>query len=92
MAGWAAHAAARPTATLTSPPLLPHLQAYLRLARIPFAVQECAAASASPTGQLPALDAGEDLIAGESGQSPSDEWAAAKTLLEYLRLKVGGGW
>ncbi len=42
----------------------PRLQAYLRLAKIPFAVQDCNAPSAAPTAQLPVLDAGADLVGG----------------------------
>lgn len=40
----------------------PLTQAYLRLAKIPFAVQDCNAPSAAPTAQLPVLDAGADLV------------------------------
>lgn len=65
--------AAIPTPQLLVPALLTHLahlhacwgplaQAYLRLAKIPFAVQDCNAPSAAPTAQLPVLDAGADLV------------------------------
>lgn len=95
----AAAAACRPFAACSNAtacrPGAPHLQAYLRLAKVRFAVQECAAPSASPTGQLPALDTAADLVGGDAAAAahlapPLAEWAAARTMVEYLRHKVGG--
>ena len=58
-----------------------------------FAVQDCAAPSASPTGQLPALDTSADLVgahAAVSGSAPPPlaEFAAARQLIDYLKRKV----
>lgn len=68
-------------------PLLasPLLQAYLRLARVNFAVTECATASASPTGQVPAVESAEDLVSAEAGATAADEFAAARAVMAYLR-------
>ncbi|PSC73709.1 metaxin-1 isoform X2 [Micractinium conductrix] len=69
------------------------VEAYLRLGKVAFAVQDCAAPSASPTGQLPALDTSADLVgahAAVSGSAPPPlaEFAAARQLIDYLKRKV----
>ncbi|KAL4440053.1 hypothetical protein ABPG75_003054 [Micractinium tetrahymenae] len=67
------------------------VEAYLRLAKIPFAVQDCNAPSAAPTAQLPVLDAGADLVAPDSGAAaapgPLAEFAAARVMIDYLKQK-----
>lgn len=75
-------------------PLSALLQAYLRLAKVQLAAQDCAAPSASPTGQVPALDTSADLVGGDAAASahlppPLAELAAARTLIDYLKHKVG---
>ena len=64
----------------------PPPQAYLRLAKIKFGVHECATASASPSGAVPAVESREDLVSAEPGASgAADEFAAARSVLAYLR-------
>ena len=76
-----------------SPPAAaPVSQAYLRLGGIRFAVQECITPSASPTGQVPALDTSADLVgtdASAASAPPLAEFGAARTMVEYLKAKVG---
>jgi hypothetical protein len=72
-------------ATVQSPPSPLRAQAYLRLAKVRFAVHDCASGSASPTGQVPALDTSEDLVGADAGAPPADDLAAAKAQLAYLR-------
>ena len=81
----------------TIPPRV--LQTYLRLANVPFAVQECSATSACPTGQLPALDTSTDLVGGggrEGGSAPPGtsgplaESGVARLIVDYLKRNVRG--
>lgn len=135
-----------PGGRMRSPPLpaqhrcccapCPSPQAYLRLAKVAFAVQECAAPAASPTGQVrgqascgrpftpclppgfprrfclrllargprvtscalqqlqvPALDTSADLVGADAAAAhlplPLAELAAARTMIDYLKHKVG---
>ncbi|PRW33295.1 metaxin 1 [Chlorella sorokiniana] len=68
------------------------VEAYLRLAKVAFAVQECVAPSASPTGQVPALDTSADLVGADAAAAhlplPLAELAAARTMIDYLKHKV----
>ena len=73
------------------PPCTP--QAYLRLAKVSFAVQECGAPSACPTGQVPALDTSTDLVGAEPAAAaataaPLGEFLAARLIVDYLKQKV----
>lgn len=64
-----------------------HLQAYLRLAKAGFEVQECAGPAASPTGQLPALDVGGSLLGHHAGTALPEDFQAAQAALASLRAK-----
>jgi hypothetical protein len=71
--------------------VVPTAQAYLRLAKAQFAVQECSSRSASPTSQVPALDTSADLVGTDgatAAAAPLGEWAAARAMVDYLRSKV----
>lgn len=62
------------------------LQAYLRLANIQFAVQDCPWGSYSPTGQVPALDtAGGDLVGADNPDSIASEFEGAKAIISHLQ-------
>ena len=55
-------------------------------------MQECAAPSACPTGQVPALDTSADLVGADAAAAhlplPLAELAAARTMMDYLKHKV----
>ncbi|KAK9905474.1 hypothetical protein WJX75_000427 [Coccomyxa subellipsoidea] len=56
------------------------VEAYLRLGRIPVSADECTNSSTSPSGQLPALEHGLDMIEGVG-----DEFASARAIISYLQ-------
>ncbi|GAB4823781.1 hypothetical protein N2152v2_010827 [Parachlorella kessleri] len=62
--------------------------AYLRLAKIQFSVTECATAASSPTSQVPAVESQTDLVSAEATATAADEFAAARTVIDYLRKRV----
>lgn len=67
------------------------MQAYLRLAQIPFAVENCVTPSASPTGRVPALDTSSALVGllpSEGRAGPSNEHQASAKVIDYLKLNV----
>ncbi|KFM22676.1 Metaxin-1 [Auxenochlorella protothecoides] len=67
------------------------IEAYLQLAGISYTVRECSSDSQSPTGRLPALEAGPTLVGlapVKCPYTPAEEEAAAGALLSYLRESV----
>lgn len=56
-------------------------QAYLRIASVPFSVLDCATASNSPTGQVPAIDTSNELV----GLPAAAEGRGAGALVDHLR-------
>ncbi|CAL8472174.1 g11716 [Coccomyxa elongata] len=56
------------------------VEAYLRLGRIAASAEDCTNSSTSPSGQLPALEHGLDLVEGVG-----DEFASARAIISYLR-------
>jgi metaxin len=62
------------------------MQAYLRLAKMKFAVQDCPWGSFSPTGQVPALDTeGGDLIGSDNAESIASQFESAKEIINHLK-------
>ena len=69
------------------------VEAYLRLAGLRFTAEDCKTPYASPSGQLPALDACADVVGGSDGkddQSNRDHTGAlaAHRITSHLRRKV----
>jgi len=62
------------------------MQAYLRLAKVKFAVQECPWGSSSPTGQVPALDTeGGYLIGSDDAESMASQFEGAREIINHLQ-------
>jgi metaxin len=69
--------------------LLFSVQAYLRLAKVKFAVQECPWGSFSPTGQVPALDTeGGDLIGSDNAESIASQFEGAREIINHLQSRL----
>jgi metaxin len=65
------------------------MQAYLRLAKVKFAVQDCPWGSFSPTGQVPALDTeGGDLIGSDNAESIATQFEGAKEIINHLQRRL----
>lgn len=60
-------------------------QAFLRLSEVRFATQDCPTTTSSPTGQIPSLDVGNDLL--EITSDPTDEGIAAHSAIKFLQWK-----
>jgi hypothetical protein len=62
------------------------MQAYLRLAKVKFAVQDCPWGSFSPTGQVPALDTeGGYLIGSDDAESIASQFEGAREIINHLQ-------
>lgn len=64
------------------------VEAYLRFSGVSFSVSPCSSPSTSPSGSLPVLEVGDDLIGiGSSGteQSWQEEWLTAASIIAHLR-------
>eukprot|EP00873_Tetraselmis_striata_P040673 jgi/Tetstr1/460937/TSEL_006089.t1 len=58
--------------------------AYLRLSRIAFSESPCSSSSTSPSGSLPVLESGDELVGNEDTSSWRCEWDAAASILDHL--------
>ena len=63
------------------------VEAYLRLAGIPFAAQCCSSAAASPSGVLPTVECSDRLFGPREDGSSDDggEWAVVWEVFEHLK-------
>ena len=65
------------------------VEAYLRLAGLRFACEDCKTPYASPSGQLPALDQCSDIVGEDAGGSKDHTGAlAARRIADHLSKKV----
>lgn len=60
------------------------VEAYLRLAEVPFAALPCVSATASPSGALPSVESGYDLFGTNEGSA--DDWLVARSVVSHLQL------
>mmetsp|Transcript_5188 Transcript_5188/g.10605 ORF Transcript_5188/g.10605 Transcript_5188/m.10605 type:complete len:231 (+) Transcript_5188:89-781(+) len=66
-------------------PACTHVEAYLRFADMAFTALECESVVTSPSGVLPTLDTGEEVIGPGKAEPTIDGEDASKRIIDHLR-------